>query len=85
MENLESQLMSNKEAAHYLGVTEQMLRLSRHKKELFKGVQAPQYLKLGTAVRYRKDELDRWLNQFKQYKTTAEAKADLNDSDSNLG
>ncbi len=66
------QTLNNTNAAIYLGVSPDMLRLSRHTGYLFKGVAPPQFLKIGSAVRYRRDELDRWLESHKQYSNTAE-------------
>lgn len=66
------QTLNNKNASTYIGVSPDMLRLSRHTGYLFKGVEPPQFLKIGSAVRYRRDELDRWLASHKQYRSTAE-------------
>lgn len=66
------QTLNNKNASIYIGVSPDMLRLSRHTGYLFKGVEPPQFLKIGSAVRYRRDELDRWLASHKQYRSTAE-------------
>ncbi len=60
------------EAARYLGVSPNQLRLSRHTGELFKGVSTPAYLKVGHAVRYRKSTLERWLADLPEFRNTAE-------------
>lgn len=65
------QTLNNENAATYLGVSAGMLRLSRHTGFLFKGVATPQFLKIGSAVRYRRNELDRWVASHKQFSTTA--------------
>ena len=66
-------LLSSKEAARYLAVSECSLRLSRHKGEIFKGVPAPKYLKLGRAVRYTIKNLNEWIESQHQFGNTAEA------------
>ena len=66
------QTFNNKDAARYVGVSPDMLRLSRHTGFLFKGVPAPKFLKIGSAVRYRRDELDRWLSSHIEYASNAE-------------
>lgn len=65
-------LLNSKEAAKYLGVSEGMLRISRHTGELFKGVPGPKYLKLGTAVRYPIQSLDEWIQSHHQFRNNAE-------------
>ena len=68
-------LLSNNEAASYLGVSSNLLRLSRHTGELFKGAPAPQYVKFGHAVRYRKQTLDSWLETLEEFGNSADYKA----------
>ena len=65
-------LYSSKEAAAYLGVSEGMLRLSRHNGELFKGVPGPKFLKMGSAVRYKVENLKDWVESHRQFKSNAE-------------
>jgi len=65
-------VLRHAEAARYLGVSPDQLRLSRHTGELFKGVSTPAYLKVGHAVRYRKSTLDTWLAALPEFKSTAE-------------
>ena len=50
-------VLRHTEAARYLGVSPNQLRLSRHTGELFKGVATPAYLKIGNAVRYRNAQI----------------------------
>ena len=66
------QTFNNKNAAIYIGVSPDMLRLSRHNGYLFKGVAPPPYLKIGSAIRYRRDDLDSWLDSHKKYHSTSE-------------
>ncbi len=68
-------LLSNNDAASYLGVSPNLLRLSRHTGELFKGSPAPQYVKFGHAVRYRKRTLDAWLDELEEFGNTADFSA----------
>ena len=69
----ESILLNNTEAAKYLGVSPGMLRLSRHTGELFKGVPAPKFMKLGNAVRYPRPNLELWVRSQSQFRNNAEA------------
>ena len=65
-------LYSSKEAAAYLGVSEGMLRLSRHNGELFKGVPGPKFLKMGSAVRYKVENLKEWVTAVSRRKSLNE-------------
>lgn len=65
-------VLRHTEAARYLGVSPNQLRLSRHTGELFKGVATPAYLKIGNAVRYRKSTLENWLADLPEFRSTAE-------------
>jgi hypothetical protein len=65
-------LLSSKEAAKYPGVSEGMLRISRHTGELFKGVPGPKFLKLGVAIRYPQENLDEWIRPHRQFRSNAE-------------
>jgi excisionase family DNA binding protein len=65
-------LLRHEEAAKYLGVSSTHLRRARHTGELFKGFQAPKYIKLGHAVRYRKSTLDEWLEALPEFRSTAD-------------
>lgn len=63
------QLYTSHEAANYLAVPENSLRLSRMQGErgqLLLGVPAPSFLKIGRSIRYKKEALDNWLEQFEQ-------------------
>ena len=62
------QTFSNQNASIYLGVSPDMLRLSRTRGFLFKGVPAPKFLKIGAAIRYRKEELDNWTSTHNESK-----------------
>lgn len=65
-------LLGSKDTAVYLGVSEGMLRISRHTGELFKGVPGPKFLKLGAAVRYPQENLDSWIRSHHQFRNNAE-------------
>ena len=65
-------VLRHTEAARYLGVSPDQLRLSRHTGELFKGVSTPAYLKVGHAIRYRKTTLERWLAELPEFRSTAD-------------
>ena len=51
----EHHLLTNEEAASYLRLRPQTLRVWRYKRK------GPQFLKIGNKVCYRRDDLDRWL------------------------
>lgn len=55
-----SQLIDTKEAAEVLGVAPSTLKVSRVYGVLL-GKQAPQYRKIGRAVRYDRSVLEKWL------------------------
>ncbi len=71
-DNPQPVLFDNRAAAIYLGVSPNLLRLSRHTGELFKGVPGPKYLKLGSAIRYPIANLDEWIKSQHQYASSAE-------------
>ena len=70
-------LLSNNEAANFLGVSPNLLRLSRHTGELFKGAPAPPYVKFGHAVRYRRQSLEAWLDRLEEFRSSADYSAKL--------
>ena len=65
------ELISTKDAAIYLGCAYTTLKQSRASGLLF-SVQAPAYLKMGAAVRYKLSTLDEWLKQFTEQLNTAQ-------------
>jgi|TARA_R110000751_G_scaffold10300_3_gene37830 hypothetical protein len=67
-----SRLLNNADAADFLGVTPTMLRIARYRGELFKGVPAPKFLKLGAAVRYPRENLENWLSEKPQFLSNEE-------------
>jgi hypothetical protein len=67
-----SMVLKTSDAAQYLGTSAQMLRLSRHTGELYKGIPAPKFAKCGRIVLYKKTELDRWIDQQKEYENNAQ-------------
>jgi len=54
---LEPRALSDRETAHYIGMSESWLRQSR----VTGRPDAPPYVKIGRAVRYLRDDLDAWL------------------------
>ncbi|RLA23495.1 MAG: DNA-binding protein [Gammaproteobacteria bacterium] len=65
-------LIDTHEAARILGFTGNTLRNARVSGFLG-GVTAPGFRKLGTAIRYERSALDRWVAQFEEQTTTHEA------------
>lgn len=58
-------LLTSKEAAHELKIHENTLRRSRITGVLL-GNDAPPYIKIGSSVRYRQNELEQWVNTVQQ-------------------
>ena len=54
---------TTQQAAEFLSLSAQSLKQSRVSGELC-GVQAPKFLKMGRTVRYKKETLIQWLEQF---------------------
>lgn len=54
-------VMNEKEAAIYIGMSVPFLRQSRMDGNRENRTDAPPYLKIGRAVRYLREDLDRWL------------------------
>ncbi len=62
--------LTEKEAANELiGCAPQTLRISRCTGKLM-GVAAPEYIKIGRSVRYKRETLEKWLSQFEEQATT---------------
>lgn len=55
--------LTEKEAAHYIGMSVSFLRRDRMEGVIGKSTPGPKYLKIGRSVRYLKEELDQWLEQ----------------------
>ena len=59
-------LLTSQEAATYLGFKEATLRNSRCTSKLA-NIPTPRYLKLGNTVRYKRVDLDNWLDSLNAY------------------
>jgi len=59
---IEGGLLTERQAGELLGFTATTMRISRMNGKLA-GCQAPPWLKLGRSVRYRRSDLDAWLNE----------------------
>jgi predicted DNA-binding transcriptional regulator AlpA len=57
-----AEYLDTKQAAAYLGLSHQFLEIARHRRD----GSGPHYLKLPRAVRYRRDDLDAWMEQHRQ-------------------
>ena len=74
-ENIENlKLLREVDAASLLGVSPGQLRLSRHTGELFKGVPAPKFLKMGKAIRYPYANLDNWLMSREEFQSNSDVR-----------
>lgn len=54
------------EAAKFIGMSRSYLRQSRMNGNREGRTPAPPWLKIGRSIRYRVDDLDSWLDQFRQ-------------------
>ena len=54
------------EASQYIGMSRSYLRQGRMNGDRENRTPAPPYLKIGRSVRYLKEDLDTWLEQFRQ-------------------
>ena len=57
--------LTEKEAAHYIGMSVSFLRRDRMEGVIGKSTPGPKWLKIGRSVRYLKEELDQWLESNK--------------------
>lgn len=63
---MESRLLDTKQAASYVGLANQTLNERRVKGG------GPKFCKIGRAVRYKREDLDAWIDQFKSVSSLAE-------------
>jgi predicted DNA-binding transcriptional regulator AlpA len=57
---------TEQEAAKYISLSRSYLRQSRMNGDREGRTPAPPYLKIGRSIRYLKEDLDSWLEQFRQ-------------------
>jgi len=58
------QLLTEKQASHYLNMSLAFLR-RRRSQGAFKGlISGPKFVKFGKSVRYRQDDLDAWVEKY---------------------
>lgn len=53
--------LTEKEAAHYIGMSIHYLRKDRAEGKIGQRTAGPRFLKIGRSIRYLKDDLDQWL------------------------
>jgi predicted DNA-binding transcriptional regulator AlpA len=56
--------LNTKKAAQYIGMSTQFLEIARHKGD------GPEYLKMSKAVRYKRSDLDAWMERFRRRHTS---------------
>jgi len=62
---------TEKEASTYIGMSRSFLRQGRMTGPLLKKIPSPQFIKLGQrTIRYLREDLDRWLEQFTKHDHT---------------
>ena len=54
------------EASQYIGMSRSYLRQSRMDGHRDKRTPAPPFLRIGRSIRYLREDLDNWLNQFRK-------------------
>ncbi len=57
------QCLTEKEAAHYIGMSVAFLKKDRCEGKIGNRIVGPRFLKIGKSVRYLKEELDNWLKE----------------------
>ena len=63
LKSINSHVLTDPEAAQYIGMSISFLRQSRMDGARLNRTQGPIYLKIGRSVRYKKDDLDAWLDE----------------------
>lgn len=61
-----TRVLSEREAATYIGMSRSFLAQSRMDGPRRNRTPAPPFVKIGRAVRYLRDDLDRWLDSFRR-------------------
>ena len=61
--SINNHVLTDPEAAQYIGMSISFLRQSRMDGARLNRTQGPIYLKIGRSVRYKKDDLDAWLDE----------------------
>lgn len=56
---------TEKEAAEYIGMSRSFLRQDRMNGIRKNRTPGPSYVRIGRTIRYLREELDKWLNQYK--------------------
>lgn len=57
-----AEYLTTKQAARYCGMSEEYMEIARHKAD----GSGPEYIKLPRAVRYRRADLDRWMESHRK-------------------
>lgn len=60
---MDKKILTEKEAALYIGMSRSFLSRDRTNKQQEGGTIGPIFIKVGRSVRYHKHDLDLWLNQ----------------------
>ncbi len=58
--------LTETEASQYIGMSRSYLRQSRMDGHREKRTPAPPFLRIGRSIRYLREDLDNWLNQFRK-------------------
>jgi predicted DNA-binding transcriptional regulator AlpA len=66
-----NEYLTTQQAAKYVGLSEEYLEIARHKKD----GSGPEYIKLPKVVRYRRADLDKWMEGFRHEEQAARKRA----------
>ncbi|PML53114.1 helix-turn-helix transcriptional regulator [Vibrio breoganii] len=62
MNNTDKRALTEQETSTYIGMSRSFLRQARMEGPRKNRTMAPRFIKIGRAVRYLKEDLDRWLD-----------------------
>ena len=68
---IEKRAYNDRQAADYIGMSESYLRISRMDGDRANRTPGPNFIKIGKAVRYLKEDLDAWLESHRVTKGKA--------------
>ena len=66
---------STKQAAEYVGCSASLLNHLRIEGYAKDGMAGPKFIRIGRSVRYLREDLDAWLEQFERFQTIAQENA----------
>lgn len=64
--NLDKRVLTEQETSYYIGMSRSFLRQARMSGNRLNHTPAPPFIKIGRSVRYLREDLDDWLDQFQR-------------------